>query len=121
MNNDKFTGSASSIELIADSLPIVEDFFVTKVEYSEHRKEGKPPSMKVTYHCGKLQSFHEYVLFEYDGYPRKRACDWWRLRSNTEPPPTTELALMVCQMLPIPKTIKVHVNSKHRNILNYGF
>lgn len=121
INLDNYSAQASSAVLIAeDSMPKVVDHNVDKVEYTEHTKEGKPPSMKVTYRCG-YRSFHEYVCFEYDGYARKKACDWWRKRSSAPPPPTTELALLAAPMLPMPKTIKVHENKKYPEILNHGF
>lgn len=120
-NLTNYSASASSSVLIAEgSMPIVADHKVTDVEYLLHIKDGKPPSMKVVYRCG-VRSFKEYVCFEYDGYARKKACDWWRKRSSTPPPPTTELALLAAPMLPIPKTIKVHENKKFPEILNHGF
>lgn len=117
---DKWTMTASDAELIASSLPQVEPFAVNRVSYQAHHKIGKPVSMRVSYHCG-IRTFSEYICLEHVGFAKKKALDWWRLRSQEIPPATVEEALEVSQMLQIPKSIMVWVNREHPQIMSCEF
>lgn len=77
-----------SSELVAsDWLP------VTGVEYAEHEKAGKPPSIKVTYRCG-LARYSTWLCFSHSGYAREKAVRWWAKRMPSHPvPSTTEYAM----------------------------
>lgn len=116
-NLSKWTSYAAEHTLIAESQPEVVDFTVNKATYSTHRKDGKPDSMKVTYHCG-LRTFSEYVCLQHAGFALKKAHDWWRLRSTEECPQTVEEALQVSSHFPIPKLLKVWINKKYPEILS---
>lgn len=113
----KLFGTAGTHEPLKSDAPIVEYFPVSRVLYNLHEKkdrEGrllKPPSIKVSYFCG-LQMFNEFVLLEHGGLMSKRARDWWRLRHQSEPPPTTYQALQLTSELRMPARIRVHVNKQ---------
>ncbi len=53
---------------------------VERVTYSRHQKRGKPDSMRVEYWCGSFNRYSEWVCFEHQGYPRKKAEQWWSKR-----------------------------------------
>ena len=56
-----------------------ERFRVDRVEYLLHNKPGKPPSLRVDYHCG-LRRFSEWICFEHGGFARAKAERWWARR-----------------------------------------
>lgn len=114
--------TASTAELIASvDAPLVVDHPVNTVTYSVHHKEGKPPSMKVTYICG-YRRFDEYICFEHGGFPTMKAKEWWRSRIPTGIiPPTTEIALLASKFLPAPKAIKVWEKKKNPEVRGYVF
>ena len=53
---------------------------VDDVTYKIHAKLGKKSSMKVTYRIG-LQTFHEWVCFAHNKYPKYKADNWVRKRA----------------------------------------
>lgn len=106
-------------EVMISETPIFEMFKVDRVLYYPHEKEGKPPSMRVTY-CSGLRTFDEWVCLEHGGPAAKNARDWWRQRREGDPPETTAEGLEVAEKtLAIPRRIRVHVNTKFPRV--YGF
>lgn len=118
----KIAQGASTQELIAESMPLVETFSVDRVIYHEHKKrdDSRPPSIRVSYFCG-LRLFEEWVCLEHQGYARKKARDWWRVRSVSDPPETVVEGLQRLGELRSPKEIRVWVNKKHPEIMSYAF
>lgn len=53
-----------------------------------HKKEGKTPSMCVSYLSG-LHSYKEWICFEHTGFPRTKAIQWWRAMGGDLPIPDT--------------------------------
>lgn len=81
---------------------------VTDVAYSEHRKAGSPPMLRVRYldHKGLEIGHGEYIQFERTGYPRTLAEGWWKARNReVECPKTVAEALMLVPSFPKPKKI----------------
>lgn len=121
----KITETAYTGELIKtnqqDEFAIVE---VQKVIYNLYEKKDKegtlkaPPSIKVSYFCG-LKMYSEWVCLEHSGFASKKARDWWRRRHYEEAPPTTYLALKRVNELKMPTRIKVIVNRKYPEIVDY--
>jgi DNA repair protein RadD len=111
---DELVRGVNSIKAEA---PVIEYLKVKQVFYSKHQKTGAPPSIKVTYVCG-IQSFNEWVCIEHDGFPGKKARDWWKLRHREDPPASVDEALKRCSELRPPDTIRVHLNKKHPEILS---
>lgn len=124
---------AGTEELIANELPQVETFKVDRVVYNEHRKDGRPPSIRASYYSG-LRMFEEWVCLEHEGYARKKARDWWRQRSAIwnlsynedptpppEPPETIHEAFQRLAELRTPTHIKVWVNKKHPEVMTYEY
>lgn len=53
---------------------------VSRVDYSVHRKEGKPDSLRVDYWSGLMIVGSEWVCFNHEGYARQKAENWWLRR-----------------------------------------
>lgn len=118
----KIKQHASSDALIADGddTPKTEVFKVDRVIYNEHRKEGRPPTIQVSYFCG-LRMFKEWVCLEHEGYASKKARDWWRERALDEPPETTAEALTALDTLRTPSHIRVWLKPKYDEVLAYDY
>ena len=76
----KHTPKPAEVEAVRGlSVPKFETFRVGFREFAEHRKPGKPPSMRVTYHPATFgPTVSEWICFEHEGYARRKAEAWWR-------------------------------------------
>lgn len=112
--------------LVRSDLPIFEDYKVEHVYYTQYLKKNALPSdktvLKAVYQCGMLR-FQEVVAFEAPGYGRKRAEQWWKQRFPAEGfiPATVNEAMGFVDRLVPPTTIKVWVNKKYPEIVEYGY
>lgn len=121
--NSKLFETSSDVDIIKDNTPVFERFRVTQVFYYERVSKGKGEGRKmleVVYQCG-LQEFKEYVLFEHNGYARKRAEEWWRMRSTEPVPLYTYEALGLIKKLKVPFMLTVHVNKTYPEIKSVEF
>jgi len=123
----KLVKTASTHEVMRGDDPIIEYLPVSRVLYNLHEKRSptsgellSPPSIRVSYICG-IQMFNEWVCLEHPGMAGKRARDWWRQRMGEEPPTSTYEALNSVQRARVPSKIRVHLNKKYPEILNYEF
>jgi DNA repair protein RadD len=116
----KLKQSASTRELIKKDLPIVEEFEVDHITYSQHIKQGRPPSMKVTYYCN-LRRFTDYVCLEHEGFALRKARGWWRERTDIPVPQTTERALSLAEYLVTCTSIRVWTNKRYPEIMAHCF
>lgn len=117
----KFTASAGSKDLMAKTEAKIEMFMVNKVTYQRHKKEGRPDSIRVSYHCGS-RLFNTFVCLEHQGFAARKAHQWWITHTKTIPTPTTtDEGLELVTHLRQPGTIKVWVNKKYPEILEYLF
>ena len=65
---------------------------VVSILYKLHEKEGKTPSMCVTYNT--LDGpFREWICYQHTGFAREKAARWHRVRSGTDAPKTITDAL----------------------------
>ncbi len=102
-------------------LPQIETFKVDRVVYSEHIKENRPSTLQASYFCG-LRMFKEWVCLEHEGFPKHKARDWWRERAlDPDPPDTIAEALASINMLRTPTHIKVWINKKYPEVMNYAY
>lgn len=120
--NKNIYQSASEKPILANDLPELEYFKVSKVLYSIYNKKDMPPSMKVTYICG-VKSFVEYICLQHDGFAKRKAFQWWTQRTGYkgDQMPTTAQAVNYSSNLPIPNRIKVWTNKKYPEIMSYEF
>lgn len=94
---------------------------VIGIRYARHEKAGKPASLRVIYDCG-LTSHSEWVCFEHTGFPRDKACTWWRRRATHLPPPdTVEQAMAATSALRQPIAIQVRPVGQYTEIVNARF
>jgi DNA repair protein RadD len=71
---------------------------VEAVEVERHEKQGKPPSLQVTYHGGYHERHREWICLEHTGYAQTKARHWWRRRFG-EPIPATVTEAMADMFL----------------------
>ncbi len=94
---------------------------VTRVEYSAHRKEGKPTSLRVDYWSGLKQAASEWVCLEHEGYARAKANHWWAKRGTGTPPASVAGALARLDELVEPLVIHTRKNGQFTEIVRYEF
>ncbi len=119
----KLEDSAGTTELIKQDLPIVEMFPVDHMTYSLHRKLGAPEMLKVAYYSGINKSFYDYVCVEHDGFAKRKALKWWKERAPEDiaMPATAREAIELSGMLRPVTHLRVWVNKKYPEIMNYCF
>jgi DNA repair protein RadD len=94
---------------------------VGTVTYHRHEKTGKPPSLRVDYHCG-LVRHCEWVCLEHGGYAGRKALQWWRRRADGElAPATVDDALARAQELRQPVQIAVRPNGRYTEVIHARF
>ena len=127
----QITTNASTGELIRKGngspgmeLPKMEWLKVDRVTYTRHEKVDRPPSLKVTYYSG-LRRFEEWICFEHEGFAKRKAHQWWDARYREDlllpPPESVNESLSKVNKLLIPRSIKVVVNKKYPEIVDYGY
>lgn len=104
---------------------------VSRVDYSVHRKEGKPDSLRVDYWSGMMVVGSEWICFEHSGYARQKAEQWWRTRSIkalADVPDDTGTAWVSIDMQNLhernfkePTRIATRKNGKYTEVVNYEF
>ena len=96
---------------------------VYRVEYSRHRKAGKPDSMRVIYYCNENKlfplSFSEYICLEHGGYAADKARHW-AIRRGINPPPDTITESLLMKYIE-PTAITVKKDGKYWAVINYDF
>jgi len=112
-------GTEASDAVIVAALAEPRAYAVDRVEYMRHSKQGKPPSVKVTYVCG-LAEFSEWLPIEDDrSYVRKHAVKWCWDRGVTCPGTVTEFLQMVEQArVPAPDMIRVKMEGKYWRVID---
>lgn len=124
----KLKGDASTMELVRGDDPIVELFAVDHVTVEEHRKLGKPPSLRLTYYSGLRNKFSDYIMPEHEGFARRKSEALWREMFQATPfstapaelPATTAQALAAVSGLTMPTHLRVWINKQYPEILTKG-
>ena len=117
---------AAQLDATATTRPILstgrpEWVGVSGVTYHRHEKPGKPPSLRVDYHCG-LVRHREWVCLEHDGYAGRKAAQWWQRRTDSElPPATVDEALTRADELRVPVEIAVRPNGRFTEVVHARF
>ena len=121
--------TASELELIRinlDPSQYIKDLMVREVNFFKHRKQfvaGATPTLRVEYRCG-LSSFSEWVCFDHNGYPRRKAEQWWRRHVHPDYiahniPDSVEEALMRADELQQPDTVTINFKGKYPKVVDY--
>lgn len=129
----KFGTTAGTQELIAGDMPQVVVFKVDRVTYTKHLSRSNLMTLKATYYCG-LRRFEEYICIEHSGLALHKAHRWWRSRYpyNSAPAPVTQdgkswtprvvdEALYYAPKLRVPTHVRVWINKKHPEVMDYDF
>ena len=113
-------GEAPAIAGIEEDQPqqlTILDVPVDMVKYSLYHKPGKPPSIRVVYHCGMI-TYSSWLCFEHKGSARGLACDWWKKNTDsTNYPLTCDEFLLRRAELQKPVAIRLWVKKPHNEIL----
>jgi DNA repair protein RadD len=119
----KIGAGASTQKLIEDGSLQVITYDVDRITYQNHSKNDRPDSIKVNYYCG-YRLFQEWVCLDHVGYARKKARDWWRMRTkfpeNPIPESTAE-GLFRLQELKEPSRIRVWINKDFPQIMGHEY
>lgn len=116
----KLKSQASTNALIKDDTPIVTVFDVDTVTYHVHNKPGRPPSLRVSYHCN-FKKFTEFIHFELPGWGIRKAAEWWSARTNEPFAASTEQAFLKASMLRTPARVRVWVNTPYPQVMAISF
>ena len=112
----KIDRSASTLAILSTGKPQWID--VTEIRYGRHDKPGKPPSLRVDYHCG-LVAHREWVCLEHTGYARQKAASWWLRRDPDGPVPVTiDEALVAAARLRRPHQIAVRAAGRFTEVVD---
>jgi len=108
----KLKGEASTHELVRGDDPVTEVFRVDHITASVHRKQGRPPSLKMSYYSGLRTVFSDYLCIEHEGPIRNRAKGLWRAMGGDELPGSTDEALARVERMVVPTHLRVWTNAK---------
>lgn len=92
---------------------------VMGVSYNKHEKNGKPPSMAVSY-ATMNGPFREWICFEHEGYARDKARAWFQMRlPGAKVPDTVSEAL--AHKYQVPHRICVKRDGKFFRIVDFDW
>jgi DNA repair protein RadD len=117
--------TASTAALLVDfSLPVFkkhEWHDVHDITLERHKKQGKPDSVRVSYHTSQGK-FLTWVCPEHGGYAADKAKEWVSLHyPHYENDLDTDFILNCTKHLEQPKSIRVKESEKYPNITRYDF
>ena len=103
-----------------------EELEVFETTYVEHRKEGKPPSMRVTYHNSRGRSVSEWWCFEHGGFAGDQARRSWLKHCRPEfvhsrIPESTNEALTRVRELMSPARVWIKQEGQFERVLSKVF
>ena len=119
--NIKIKNKAYTEDVMTDGKPIIKWLTIDNITYSDHNKPGKLPSLKVTYYCFGSKPIKEFICFEHSNFPRRKATQWWRKRTALPIPNKVLDSLRLINYISTPTRIKVWVNKKYPEVLDYDF
>lgn len=112
--------------LSTDFAPRLERHEVARVEYDYWPgRDGKTPTLKVTYYGPFMRIASEWVCFEHVGYARNKAVGWWAIRTPHAAPGATipstidEAERRAPAELRIPSAIIIDTRPKFPEITGY--
>lgn len=125
---EKISARAGSAEIIAMKKPEPPEkhyavFPVTQMIATKHQKIGRPDSVRVDYVCG-TRRFTDWLGPEHYGPLRTKARVWWGLHSPQKEAPaprTVERYLELFNTMRTPTHIKVWINTKYPEVIDYDF
>ena len=118
----KIKSGESEVVRSSQDVKMVRWLDVDRITYGFHRKAGKMPSMKVTYHVG-MNRFDEYICYDHGGYAGHKAKHWvkQRVQPGMELPEDVIDLVKHCELLSKPKSIYLDTSQKYPTITNVKF
>jgi len=111
----KLVGKASNAKALTDDRP--ERREVHTVSISLHEKTGKPPSIRVTYHCG-IQSVSQWICPLHGDYARYKAEKWWNRMVDAPMPEDLHEAIHIAKWkIRTPVAIWTRLNGRFEEIV----
>lgn len=116
--------ASSAAVLSSQQQSLLETREVTDIRYVLHRKADAPPSLRVEYYDGLMRVASEWVLLGHEGYPRRKAEQWWGARAKIQAIPGDAQQAMEWlnyddQILRKPDAIVVSKAGKYPAIVSY--
>lgn len=110
-------GTEAADAVIVAALAEPRTYAVGRVEYQKYEKAGKPPSLKVTYHCG-ISTFSEWIPIQDERpFVKKHAVQWFWARGMMCPN-TVDEALEMATTIPDPDYITVKMDGKYWRVID---
>lgn len=110
-------GTEAADAVIVAALAEPRTYAVDRVEYQKYEKAGKPPSLKVTYHCG-ISTFSEWIPIQDERpFVKKHAVQWFWARGMMCPN-TVDEALEMATTIPAPDYITVKMDGKYWRVID---
>lgn len=116
LNLDSTPSDAAALSSQLQAKP----FYVSRIAYFRHKKEGKPDTLRIDYLCG-VETYREWKHFEHLERAREESCAWWKQRAATKPPNTITEALERSKELRIPHQITVKKIGKYHQVMSAEF
>ena len=113
-------------------LSTIDEFKIVDVTYApwNMQKEGKTPTLRVTYHCQTGEKVSEWICPQHPegSFPYRKAMKWWFDRGGTDfrvNTPHNEVIKSIiefgwCNDLLVPETLKCSKNGKFWEVKAYG-
>lgn len=84
--------------------------------FRKHEKTGKPPSLRVDFHCG-MRTITSWVCLEHEGFARVKAFKWWTTYHGAAPVPMTVAdAIQRQHELRMPEKIEVVDDGRYERV-----
>lgn len=125
-------GTEAADAVIVAALAEPRTYAVDRVEYQKYEKAGKPPSLKVTYHCG-ISTFVEWIPIQDERpFVKKHAVQWFWARGQMCPDSVDDALFRASQFvmddgtesdkhklaIPAPDTITVKMDGKYWRVID---
>ena len=116
----------SSVEVLAterkEPEAAIERFEVQRVYYTRHQsKHSGLSTFKVSYVTKDNRFINEFISIEAEGRARKKAADWWSLRTQMPCPATIAEALEQVANLSVPSAIRVNTSGDFPKVIAYEY
>ena len=117
----KIRSVAAQEELIRTSQFVVKCLKVKQMDYGIHEKKNKPNSLRLRFVCG-LHVYSTWLCFDHPEPAASNARKWWRESTGADNPPrSTDDAMLRIAEIICPLAIRVRLDTKHPEILDYDF
>jgi DNA repair protein RadD len=111
---------AGTEEVLRGETPVFEEFRVDRVLYTKHEKDGKLPTLCVSYVSG-FKIFKRFLPIEHPAPASNIALKWWKARTSEPMPTTVNDALQYVSTLEKPSSIVCLTSAKYPQVVQEKF